>query len=614
MNPKQIARIRHLAAVWCLGGIGIGLITWVCFGFAAGVTTAVLAYLIVLVVVSLMDSPIASVILSIAAVGCLNYFFIEPIFSLWVASGQDVLVLIVFVSTSLVTTWLVRRLHTLADSHRAQAELLDLTQDPIFVRDPNDAITYWNRGAEQLYGWSSQEALGNVSHKLLQTSFPVPLQEISAALLKTGRWEGELAHVKRDGASVVVSSRWVLRRDEYGMIIGILETNNDITTQKRAQELLRRSQEAYLAEAQRLSSTGSFGWDVSTGQTFWSDETYRIFGYAPPVSPSVEAVLQRVHPDDLAYVRAAIDIAMNTSTGFDIEHRLLMPDASVKHLHVVVRPLVDETPNSQFIGAVMDVTVAKHAEEKLQRAQSDLAHVSRATNLGELTASIAHEVNQPLAAIVTNGELSLEWLARDNPPLDDVSQALQEMIDDGRRASDIVQRIRALINKSGQQKSVLDLNEVIESIIPLVQRELSDHRVSLRLDLSRVLPPVLGDSVQLQQVILNLMINGVQAMDEVYNRPRTLVVVSRKSESGDVVVIVQDSGTGFAAESVNEMFDAFFTTKPNGLGMGLSICRSIIEAHDGHLSATAAEDGPGSIFQFRLPSALTEVSAPRIAG
>jgi PAS domain S-box-containing protein len=611
VNAKKIKRIRHLIAVWSLGGLAIGLITWVCFQLGVNVTTAVLAYLIVLVVVSLIDSPVSSVVLSALAVLCLNYFFLEPIFSFGVASGQDLLVLIVFVFTSLVITGLVRRIRALGDAHRDQAQLLDLTQDPIFVRNINDVIIYWNRGAEQLYGWSEREALGQVTHNLLQTDFPAPLEQIKTTLLNTGRWEGEVAHVKRDGTQVVVSSRWSLQRDEYGTPIGTLETNNDITARKRAQELLYRSQEAYLAAAQKLSSTGSFGWNVSNGEISWSEETYRIFGYQRTMSPSIDLVLQRIHPDDVAFVRATILDAASSRVGFDIEHRLKLPDGSIKNLHVVVRPMTEEANASQFVGAVMDVTAAKQAEEQLQRAQSDLAHVSRVTSLGELTASIAHEVNQPLAAIVTNGELSFEWLTRDNPPLGDVSEALTEIIDDGRRASDIVQRIRALVRRSERQKSAVDCNKVVEGIVPLIRRELSDHRVSLRLDLAQGLSSVFGDRVQLEQVVLNLVINGIQAMATVHDRPRSLTIESRQTETGEVLVSVQDSGIGIAPENVSRLFDAFFTTKPNGLGMGLAICRSIIEAHEGQLSAAAAEEGPGSIFRFRLPPA-TQMSTPRV--
>jgi PAS domain S-box-containing protein len=613
MNARRIARIRASVAVPALGAVGIGLVTWTCFHFGVNVTTAVLAYLTVVVAASLADSLVSSVILSVAAVGCLNYFFLEPVLSMRVASAQDVLVLVVFLFTSWVITGLVQRVRMLAESRREQARLLDLTQDPVFVRDASGLITYWNRGAEQLYGWSSGEARGKCVHKLLQTGFPAPLEEINAAVRDAGRWEGELVNVRRDGAQVVVSSRWALQRDEYGTPTGILETNNDITDQKRAQDLLRRSQEAYLAEAQRLSSTGSFGWDVATGKTFWSEETYRIFGYPPAVRPSVDMVLQRVHPDDVARVRAAIENATRSGAGFDIEHRLQLPDGAVKHLRVVVRPMADETAGPQFVGAVMDVTAARRAEDRLQRAHSDLAHVSRLTSLGELTASIAHEVNQPLAAIVTNGELSLDWLARGDPPLDDVAEALREMVDDGRRASDVVQRVRAMINKSEQRKSATDLNGVIEGVVPLIRRELSDHGVSLRLDLAPALPPVRGDGVQMQQVILNLAINGIQAMADVHDRPRSLVIESRCGESGDVLVAVRDSGTGFDPGGASRMFDAFFTTRPHGLGMGLSICRSIIEAHEGRLSAAAAEDGPGSVFQFRLPPLLTEAGAPAAA-
>jgi C4-dicarboxylate-specific signal transduction histidine kinase len=254
----------------------------------------------------------------------------------------------------------------------------------------------------------------------------------------------------------------------------------------------------------------------------------------------------------------------------------------------------------------MDVTAAKNAERQLHRTQSELAHISRVTSLGELTASIAHEVGQPLAAIVTHAEASLRWLGREVPEINEATIALRGIINDGNRASEIVQRIRSLIKKADQERSTLRLNEMIEDVIPLLQREISEHRITLQLDLAAGLPPVLGDRVQLQQVIINLVVNAIQAMTAIDGRPRDLVIRSRQGESGTVLVAIQDSGEGLSEATMSRLFGAFFTTKPNGMGMGLSICRSIIEAHDGRIWATAAEGGPGASFQFSLPAMPTE--------
>ena len=258
-----------------------------------------------------------------------------------------------------------------------------------------------------------------------------------------------------------------------------------------------------------------------------------------------------------------------------------MPDGSVRHVHAVAHAVKDASGNIEFVGAVTDVTATKRAEEALRQAQADLAHVTRVTTLGELTASIAHEVNQPLAAIVTNGEVGLRWLDREVPDLAEVREALGDMISNGRRASEIIQRLRALSRKTETQKVALDINDAISEVIPLVQQEVLSHRVSLRLELAPTLPAVLGDRVQLQQVIINLIVNGMEAMAPVTDRPRELVVRSQLDDSGQVLVAVEDSGVGIDPENAKQLFNAFFTTKPSGMGMGLSICRSIIENHGG---------------------------------
>ena len=294
--------IRRLAVLWLAGFAAIAVVTWLCFRLGQSLTTTALAYLLVVVLISVFDSAITSIVLSVVAIGCLNYFFTEPLFTFRVQYSQDLFAMAAFAITSLVITGQVRRTRHLAEVHRERADLLDLTHDTVLARDTDDAVVEWNRGAEALYGWSKSEALGKVAHDLLRTEFPAPLAEITATVLRTGRWDGELTQSRRDGTRVTVSSRWALRRGQDGAPIGTLETNNDITDRKRAEERLHRTQAAYLAEAQKLSMTGSFGWEVESGELYWSEETFRIFGYDPTVTPSIALVMQRVHPGDAAAV------------------------------------------------------------------------------------------------------------------------------------------------------------------------------------------------------------------------------------------------------------------------------------------------------------------------
>jgi C4-dicarboxylate-specific signal transduction histidine kinase len=247
----------------------------------------------------------------------------------------------------------------------------------------------------------------------------------------------------------------------------------------------------------------------------------------------------------------------------------------------------------------MDITAAKQAEDELHEAHAALAHVTRVTTLGELMASIAHEVNQPLAGIVTNGEACMRWLARDVPNLDEARSAVERMIGDGRRASGIIRKLRALSRKDGLRKTPLNLNDVINDTIPLVRRELFNNRVVLRLSLAQGLPVVMGDKVQLQQVVLNLTVNAIQAMSQIGTRPRTLSVRSEPYGETGVCVTVSDSGDGIDPENTDRLFNAFFTTKDGGMGMGLSICRSIVEDHGGRIWG-ANNDAPGATFGFIL--------------
>ena len=594
--------VRYLAVLWLTGITLLALVTWICFQLGLNSATTGFVYLTFIVLLSLADSFLSSAIFSLAAVAALDFFFIPPLFSFTVQYAEDIPLLGIFLLTSFVITGLVRRLQQSAATLQRQAQLLDLTHDTVIARDPRDAITFWNRGAEQLYGWSRDEAIGTVSHALLKTVFPETRDALYELLRRQGHWEGELVRKKKDGTQIIVASRWSLQRDDSGQPIGTLESTNDITERKRIEEALRRSQAAYLAEAQKLSLTGSFGWNIDSGDVFWSDQSFAILGYEPTATPSIDLMLQRVHPDDIESVRQTLDRAANDHSEFDIEFRLLMPSNAIKHIHAVAHVMENGSGKTQFVGALMDITAATEAETKLHQAQAQVAHVARATSLGALSASIAHEINQPLAAIVSHGEASLRWLNRDVPRLDEVQSSINYVIANGKRASEVIQRIRALIRKSDQQIAVLNLNDLVEEVVPLVRNEVARQRATLRFDLGADIPAIAGDAIQLQQVVINLIVNAVQAMAAIEDRPRAVVVQSRIGDAGHVVIEVQDSGPGIEPEHAAHIFEPFFTTKPDGMGMGLSICRSIIEAHGGQIEVLSRAPEPGAIFRCTVPT------------
>ena len=736
---------------------------------------------------------------------------------------------------------------------RAQAALLDLTHDTVFVMDMEGVIKYWNRGAEERYGWTAEQVLGRVVHDLLKTVFPGPLEEIRAEVSRTGRWEGEILHTKKDGTQVVVASRWALQRDERGTPLAILETNNDITLRKRAEEALRlsnaynrslieasvdplvtigpdgeitdvnaateaatgrsrgelvgtdfsdyftdpakaragyeqvfregmvrdyplelrhrdggvmsvlynasvyrdesgrvigvfaaarditerqraeealregetrfrtfvdhapdalfifdfeqgtivdvnrqaceslgytrqeligtmglafdqkvdravtesiaertaagetvidthwhqrkdgtlfpveahtsqfwqggrcfllkiarditdrlraeeelRESEACLAEGQRLSHTGSFAWSPATRQSiYWSEEMFRIFGLDPQEGvPSEETFWQRIHPEDLDRVRELLLNAADGNMEYEHDHRIVLPDETVKHIHAIGHPVLDEKGQvAKYVGTAVDVTERQRAErerERLRQLEADLAHIDRISMMGELAASIAHEVNQPLSGVVVNANACLRWLAGDSPNLEEAREAVRRIVRDGKRAGDVIARIRALATKTATAKERLDLNEAVQEVLAFAGDQLRKNRVAVRTEFAPGLSPVLGDRVQLQQVALNLVMNAIEAMGSVEDRPRELMVRTQNDEAGQVQVTVQDSGIGLDPQSMERIFDAFYTTKRGGMGMGLSISRSIIQNHGGKLWA-AANDGPGMSVQFTIP-------------
>jgi signal transduction histidine kinase len=372
------------------------------------------------------------------------------------------------------------------------------------------------------------------------------------------------------------------------------------------EEALRRS-ETYLSEAQKLSHTGSFGWDVMSGKIFWSEETFRIFEFDMTTEPTLELLFQRTHPEDRSMVREIIDRVSEIKKAFDFEHRLLMSDGSVKYFRVVGHPLTKgESGRVEFVGAVTDITERKLAEKNLRekeislhQTQAELAHVSRLTTMGELAASIAHEVNQPLVGVVTNASAGLRFLAGDSPNLVETREALRAIIRDGNRAADVVSRVRGLFKKAWPTKERLNINQAIEEVVILTQGEARRNKVRLRTELAANLPSAMADRVQIQQVVMNLILNGIEAMSAVEVRKRELVVRTQRSQGDRVRVAVQDSGIGIDPLNAERVFDAFHTTKPGGMGMGLSISRSIIESHGGRLWVTV-NNGSGATFEFTL--------------
>jgi K+-sensing histidine kinase KdpD len=365
------------------------------------------------------------------------------------------------------------------------------------------------------------------------------------------------------------------------------------------QEKLKES-EAYLSEAQGLSHTGSFGWKIASGESVWSDESFRIFGYEPSVRPSIERIIERAHPEDAALVKSIFDQASRDGSDFDFEHRLAMPDGSIKNVHVVAHAQKGIAGKLEFVGAMMDTTERKRAEDALRQTQTDLEHVSRVTTMGQLTASLAHEVNQPIAAAITNANTCMRWLAATPPNVEEARAAAARIVKDGTRAAEIISRIRLLFKKGPVERKPLDVNEAIREMVVMLRGEASRYNIFVRTELAMNLPDVLGDRIQLQQVLMNLMMNGIEAMKDVSSL-RELVIESQLGENDQVLVAVSDTGTGLPTQKSEQIFNAFFTTKVHGTGMGLAISRSIIDSHGGRIWATNNEPH-GASFRLSLPT------------
>jgi len=885
MLHHQTRNFRAFAAQLLLGSTALTLLTLAFVPLQVDLALSAFAFLVVIVLVSLMGNFTASALLSFAAVLALNYFFTPPVLQFRIDAAQVLALLAVFFFTSLIVTQLIRNTPTqeesareaeaklkhaeieLRNSERERREVFEHNPVMYFMVDASGTVLNVNTlGAAQL-GYSPSELAGqSVMNVFLEEDRELVRQCVAVCLQTVGQshtWE--VRKIRKDGSLLWVreNAKAMPRADDKLVVLIACE---DITERKQTENALRQS-EAYLAQAQEISRTGSFGWNPTTGELIWSQETFRIFQCDPATKPTIPFVFECIHPEDRDTVRTAIEQATRGGRDFDHQHRLLLPDGSVKHVHGQARATTDGRGRLEFVGVIADVTAAREAERNLRRseaylaeaqhlshtsswawdirrgdflyrsaelyrlfgfdpddpaattqailaridpedvprlsdlhhqimrekktaqfefdfriklpdgtirhahsvahpvpdrtgelvefvgthmdvteqqnardklekamialreserrfrdyaetasdwlwetgpdhrfarllehtiatgvgvsgvigqfrwdiasdlesepekwrqhramldahlpfrdleyrrvdpmgapiyirtsgkpffdangtflgyrgvstdvtaivraeqaeqalreAQAELAHVTRVTSLGELTTTIAHEINQPLAAILANAEACRSWLDRAPPDLAAARRSVEWIVDDGNRTSEVIRRVRALSKKDDIESGPLDINVILREALPLVSRELASQNVAVRMELAPDLPPISGDRVQLQQVIINLVLNAIEAMQSVTDRPRELLIRSAQDERG-VVVTVTDCGVGFAEENVERMFSPFFTTKPSGMGLGLSICRSIVESHGGRLSVVRQE-GPGATFQFTLP-------------
>jgi PAS domain S-box-containing protein len=585
------------------------VVTAVCFRLGVGALPTASLYLIVITLFALSASFTVAVALSIGAVALLNYFFIPPIYTLWVDADSAV-ELAALILVALVTSGLVSRSRQAARQLRERARLLDLTHDAVINFDLRRRITYWNRGAEQLYGWSADEALGQVGRELLHTRYQEPVADVEAKLLQTGSWQGEVLQDDRDGKTLVIDERILLETNESGELVGTLTTANDVTEQRRVEGEVQRGQ-AYLTQAQRLTRTGIWTYDALHRRSiYWSEEMFRIWGFDPEQGiPDTRAVWQRVHPEDREKVRARIENARRGLNPDVVdEYRIVLPDGAIRYLSVTNHPILDADGRvAEYLVTAVDFTERKTAEEALQRAQQALAQVTRLTMLGEVGASIAHEVNQPLAAIVNNANACLELMPSGKTGLDEIREALGDIVRDGKRASAIVERVRQIARRSPSARVPCRIADVVSEVAVLAAREVAARRMRVDVEIPGDLPDVLADAVELQQVLLNLVVNAMDAMESMAgdDRAERRVEIRARTEAHEgrpaVTVCVADRGIGLQPEDLSRLFEAFYTTKPRGMGLGLAISRSIVEAHGGRLWAESNLPR-GAVFCFRIPA------------
>jgi PAS domain S-box-containing protein len=493
---------------------------------------------------------------------------------------------------------------TIRESEAYLAEAQRLSHTGSWARvSATGEMRYWSEECYRVLGFDPRDGLPRFE-TFLQRVHPgdqAKIREISEAAGRAKldyETDYRIVHPGGEIRDIHVVAHPVL--NPCGDLAEYVGTVMDVTERRRSEEKLRQS-EAYLAEAQKLTHTGSWAWDVAERRALHiSEEWYCIYGFDREEGMLTwEKREERIHPDDRTGQQQAIKRAINEKSDYDIEYRILLPTGAIRHLHSVGHPVLDASRNLvQFVGSSTDVTERRQAEEALRQARADLARTSRITTMGELTASLAHEVNQPIAAAVTDANTCLRWLSRDQPDLEEARQAASRMAKDATRAADIVSRVRLLFKKGSPPRELVDINEVVREMVVMLRSEATPYSVSIQTELAE-LPQVMADRVQLQQVLMNLIINSIDAMKDV-DGPRELIIRSQ-AKDGQVMVSTSDTGVGLPPQQADQIFNAFFTTKPHGTGMGLRISRSIVESHGGRL--WAGENPPrGASFHLTLPT------------
>jgi PAS domain S-box-containing protein len=495
---------------------------------------------------------------------------------------------------------------------RAQEEKFRETIESIptmaFVSLPDGYRTFVNKGWVEYTGMTVEQSLGTGWHAVIH---PEDLKRV------LGEWEAALASGKpmyyearyrraADGQYRWFMVRVVPQRDKRGKVVKWFGTLTDIEDRKRAEQALRSS-DNYLTEAQRLTHTGSCALDGTSREAmYWSDEMFRLFGFDPQQTiPTFDQWLQRIHPEDRNKVKLASEETFLTKVNCDIEFRVVKADGTVKHIHGIGHPVLSSTGELvQVLGTMIDVTERKRAEEardRLRQLETELAHINRVSTLGEMAVSLAHEIKQPIAAAITSANSCLEWLAQEPPNLDRARAAAARIDKYGNRAAETIDRIRSFYKKSPPQRELVDVNGIIQEMLTLLKCEADGCSVAMRTDLAAELHKIMADRVQLQQVFMNLILNAIEAMKDSGGE----LTVKSQLQDRQLLFSVSDTGVGLPKEKMDQIFSAFFSTKPQGSGMGLSISRSIVESYGGRLWATA-NDGRGATFHFTLPTQMKE--------
>jgi PAS domain S-box-containing protein len=583
-----------------------------------------------------MGPGLAALLLSILSLG---YFF-QPLIPYVEIAGIRVpyrlLSLTFFASLALIVCWLSasrRRVEeALRESEQRWRSLTEALPQLVWGAGPDGGCDYFSTQWTTYTGVAESELLGWRWMETLHPDDREPTRQFwTESVAGRQPYDIEYRIRRRDGMYGWFKTRGTPIRDSDDRIVKWFGTCTDISDRKRAEQALKdhelelsqardlleikvmertkelRRSEAYLEEAQKLSKTGSWARVSATGEMrYWSEECYRVLGFKPQDGlPRFETFLQHVHPDDQGRVRETAERAGREKVDYEVDYRIVHPGGDVRDIHTVGHPVLSPSGDVvEFVGTVMDVTERRQAEkerERLRQVQADLAHINRATTMGELTASLAHEINQPIAAAVTDARTCLRWLAREQPNIGEARESAARMVKAVTRASEIISRIRQLFKKGTPQTSVVDVGEVIQEMVVLLRGEASRYSVSIQTELSANSPRVMADRVQLQQVLMNLMLNGIEAMHDTTSGGQ-LTIRSLRGEDGQLLISVSDTGMGLPAEQVDQIFNAFFSTKAQGTGMGLSISRSIIESHGGRLWATS-NSGHGATFNFTLPAA-----------